>query len=107
MLERTDGWLGVIAIADEPRQNARRTLNELRAIGLTHIVMLTGDNAGVGEAVGNAVGVDEVRAGLLPEDKVTAIKELSSRGPVAMVGDGVNDAPAAIAPAATTLDRLT
>jgi Cd2+/Zn2+-exporting ATPase len=56
--------------------------------------MLTGDNQGVGAAVGAAVGVDRVLAGLLPEDKVTAIKQLAADGPVAMVGDGVNDAPA-------------
>ena len=56
--------------------------------------MLIGDNAGVGNAVGRAVGVDEVRAGLLPEDKVTAIRELAAGGPIAMIGDGVNDAPA-------------
>jgi Cd2+/Zn2+-exporting ATPase len=57
--------------------------------------MLTGDNAGVGEAVGRDVGVDDVRAGLLPEDKVTAIQELLTKHEmVAMVGDGVNDAPA-------------
>ena len=56
--------------------------------------MLTGDNPGVGNAVGRSVGVDEVRAGLMPEDKVTAIRELAAHAPVAMVGDGVNDAPA-------------
>lgn len=89
-----DGWLGVIGVADEPRPGVRDTLNRLRAVGVRRIVMLTGDNAGVGNAVGDAVGVDEVRAGLLPEDKVKAIQELAQDGRVAMVGDGVNDAPA-------------
>ncbi|MGH7560010.1 MAG: heavy metal translocating P-type ATPase [Gemmatimonadales bacterium] len=88
------GWLGVIGIADEPRRNAKETLGRLRAAGIKRLVMLTGDNAGVGTAIGQAVGVDEVRAGLLPEDKVTAIRELAASGRVAMVGDGVNDAPA-------------
>ncbi|MDX2059825.1 MAG: heavy metal translocating P-type ATPase [Gemmatimonadales bacterium] len=92
--EARDGWLGVLGIADEPRANVRRTLDQLRAAGIRRIVMLTGDNAGVGGAVGRAVGVDEVRAGLLPEDKVVAIRELAADGGVAMVGDGVNDAPA-------------
>jgi Cd2+/Zn2+-exporting ATPase len=66
----------------------------MRLVGIREIVMLTGDNQGVGAAVGAAVGVDRVLAGLLPEDKVTAIKQLAADGPVAMVGDGVNDAPA-------------
>ena len=88
------GWLGVLGIADEPRENARETLNRLRAVGIERIVMLTGDNPGVGNAVGRAVGIDDVRAGLLPEDKVEAIRELAASGLVAMVGDGVNDAPA-------------
>lgn len=87
-------FLGVLGLADEPRANARETLVALRRAGIQRIIMLTGDNAGVGNAVGTAVGVDEVRAGLLPEDKVTSIKELAADGPVAMVGDGVNDAPA-------------
>lgn len=90
----TPEFLGVLGLADEPRANARDTLVALRAAGIQRIIMLTGDNAGVGNAVGTAVGVDEVRAGLLPEDKVTAIRELAAQGPVAMVGDGVNDAPA-------------
>ena len=89
-----DEWLGVLGIADEPRPGVRETLDRLRSAGIQRIVMLTGDNAGVGEAVGRAVGVDEVRAGLLPEDKVTAVRELAEHGRVAMVGDGVNDAPA-------------
>lgn len=90
----TPEFLGVLGLADEPRANARDTLVALRAAGIQRIIMLTGDNAGVGNAVGTAVGVDQVRAGLLPEDKVTAIRELAAQGPVAMVGDGVNDAPA-------------
>lgn len=87
-------WLGVIGVADEPRDNVRATLDDLRSAGIKHIVMLTGDNAGVAAAVAKRVGLDEVRASLMPEDKVTAIKELAARGSVAMVGDGVNDAPA-------------
>ncbi|GLC28189.1 hypothetical protein rosag_47020 [Roseisolibacter agri] len=87
-------WLGVLGLADEPRAGVAETLRQLRAAGTRRIVMLTGDNAGVGNAVGQAVGVDEVRASLLPEDKVTAIRELAATGRVAMVGDGVNDAPA-------------
>ncbi|MBX9856541.1 MAG: heavy metal translocating P-type ATPase [Gemmatimonadaceae bacterium] len=90
----TPEFLGVLGLADEPRANARATLVALRGAGIRRIIMLTGDNAGVGNEVGTAVGVDEVRAGLLPEDKVSSIKELAARGPVAMVGDGVNDAPA-------------
>jgi Cd2+/Zn2+-exporting ATPase len=90
----TPEFLGVLGLADEPRANARETLIALRDAGIRRIIMLTGDNAGVGNAVGKAVGVDEVRAGLLPEDKVTAIKELAAAGAVAMVGDGINDSPA-------------
>jgi Cd2+/Zn2+-exporting ATPase len=88
-------FLGVLGIADRPRPNARATLDRLRQLGVRSIVMLTGDNRAVGEAIGREVGVDEVKAELLPEDKVTAIRELVARhGQVAMVGDGVNDAPA-------------
>lgn len=89
-----DGFLGVIGIADEPREMAKSTLAELRAIGVNRVVMLTGDNLQVAKAIGRTVGIDDLRAGLLPEDKVDAIRELSRHGPVAMVGDGVNDAPA-------------
>ena len=70
-------------------------MRRLKAAGVRHVAMLTGDNQGTADAVGGAVGVDEVRAELLPEDKMLAIQEIEqSHGPVAMVGDGVNDAPA-------------
>jgi Cd2+/Zn2+-exporting ATPase len=96
MLARTDEkWLGVLGLADRPREGVRDVLNRLRTAGLKRIVMLTGDHRAVGEAIGREVGVDEVRGELLPEDKVTAIQALlKEQGRVAMVGDGVNDAPA-------------
>lgn len=90
-----DRWLGVLGVADPPREGVREVLNALRDMGIGPLVMLTGDNAGVGEALGRQVGVDRVHAGLLPEDKVTAMRELlREHDQVAMVGDGVNDAPA-------------
>ena len=88
-------WLGVLAVADRPREGVRDILASLRRLGIAPLVMLTGDNRGVGEAIAREVGVDEVRAELLPEDKVGAIRALlEQHGQVAMVGDGVNDAPA-------------
>lgn len=91
-----DGQLaGVIFIADPLRPGAREALAKLKATGVKRIVMLTGDNAATAQAVASALGVDEVRAELLPEDKVTAIAELQQQGHrVAMIGDGINDAPA-------------
>ena len=95
LVRREDEWLGVLGIADQPRPQVRSVFEQIRARGVKPLVMLTGDNRGVAEAIAREVGVDEVRAELLPEDKVTAIKELVDRhGAVAMVGDGVNDAPA-------------
>ena len=88
-------WLGVLGISDRPRGGVKEVLERLRGMGIRPLVMLTGDNRGVGDAIGQEVGVDEVKADLLPEDKVTAIRSLiSNHGQVAMVGDGVNDAPA-------------
>jgi Zn2+/Cd2+-exporting ATPase len=82
-------------IADRTRRSAGRHLAALRAEGIERLVMLTGDAAPTAEAVGRALGVDEVRAELLPEQKVEAIREMTrTYGPVAMVGDGINDAPA-------------
>ena len=85
---------GFVALADEARASSRAVIAELNAMGLP-TVMLTGDNEAVAQAVGAAVGVTAVRAALLPQDKVEAIKALrAEHGSVAMVGDGVNDTPA-------------
>jgi len=87
--------LGLIAVADEVRESARDAIEMLRAQGVQHIALLTGDQPAAAEALARTVGVDQVRAGLLPEDKVREVTALRNRfGALAMVGDGVNDAPA-------------
>jgi len=87
--------LGLIAVADVLRDNSSQAIQKLRKLGIKKIVMLTGDNETTARAIAAQVGVDEYRADLLPGDKVDAVKELLSRcGKAAMVGDGVNDAPA-------------
>ncbi len=87
--------IGIIEIADRPREGGRDALEMLRRQGIAHIVMLTGDSRSTAARIGEELGVDEVRADLLPDDKVKAVDELRSRfGSVAMVGDGINDAPA-------------
>lgn len=87
--------LGVLAIADQPRPGAKENIALLRAAGVRRVVMLTGDNQAVANRVGAELGVDDIRAGLLPADKQAAVAELRQRGEkVAVVGDGVNDAPA-------------
>jgi len=86
--------LGLLAFADRVRPDAAAIVAHLRALDITP-VMLTGDHEGAARAVASTLGIDDFRAGLLPEDKAAAIGELRRRyGPVAMVGDGINDAPA-------------
>jgi len=86
---------GLIALADRVRPESRPAIEALRREGVEHVVMLTGDNEGTARSIARETGVDEIRAELLPEDKVAAMESLVSRyGNVAMVGDGVNDAPA-------------
>lgn len=86
---------GLIAVADALRPQAAAVVKELKAVGIEHIVMLTGDNKATAENIAMKVGISEIHAELLPEDKVTVIDDLMKRyGSVAMIGDGVNDAPA-------------
>lgn len=96
LIASQDGALaGVIAIADQPREEAAAVLARCRELGVERFVVLTGDHVGAAEAVAEAVGVDEVFARLLPEEKVRQLRTMQRRsGPVAMLGDGVNDAPA-------------
>jgi Cd2+/Zn2+-exporting ATPase len=87
--------LGFLALADAVRPTSASTLQGLREAGVEHLVLLTGDNSGTAQAVGRQVGLTEIQAELLPEDKVKAVEALVAKyGQVAMIGDGVNDAPA-------------
>ncbi len=94
MIEHAGVPIGAIAVRDELRGDAVEVVTALRRQGIKHVVMLTGDNRRTAEALGRSAGVDEVHAELLPVDKVALIERLAARGRVAMVGDGINDAPA-------------
>ncbi|HEY7444140.1 MAG TPA: heavy metal translocating P-type ATPase [Vicinamibacterales bacterium] len=95
LVARHDRALGLIGVADEPRDASRHAIAMLRRQGVKRVVMLTGDHRGTAMAIAKDLDLDEVRADLLPEDKVRAVEDLRrDYGTVAMVGDGVNDAPA-------------
>ena len=88
-----DRLLGMIAVADVIKEDSAQAVKELQNMGI-HVIMLTGDNEKTAKAIGKQAGVDEVIAGVLPDGKESAIRSLSKKGKVAMVGDGINDAPA-------------
>lgn len=90
-----DEIFATIAVADEVRESSNAVLSSLYELGIEHTIMLTGDNNNTAQAIGRAVGVTDVKADLMPQDKLESIKILKEKyGKVAMVGDGVNDAPA-------------
>ena len=86
--------LGAIGLMDTPREAAKTALRRLRDMGITRMIMISGDHQKVADAIAKEVGLDEAWGGLMPEDKVAFIKKLAGEDKVAMVGDGVNDAPA-------------
>lgn len=95
LVNRGGRWLGIATVMDRERPDAAQKIAALREAGIKHIVMLTGDAASIAEPMAKRLGIDEVHAGLLPEDKLRLIEDARKRyGNVAMVGDGVNDAPA-------------
>jgi Cd2+/Zn2+-exporting ATPase len=94
VVRQGDRYLGAVGLMDTPREAAKAVMVRLRELGMTRLVMLSGDNQRVADAVAASVGIDRAYGDLMPEDKVKAIKALRAEGEVAMVGDGVNDAPA-------------
>ena len=95
LIRKNEEYIGIIALMDTPREAAKGTLKKLKGIGIKRMIMLTGDNQKVADAVAEEIGLTDAWGSLLPEEKVDAIKELKEKeSKVAMVGDGVNDAPA-------------
>jgi P-type E1-E2 ATPase len=87
-------YAGTVIVADTPRPEAAISLKRLRSLGLSRIIMYTGDNPRTAQAVSTQLGISELRAGMSPKDKLDGLEQLLPEGPVAMVGDGINDAPA-------------
>jgi Cd2+/Zn2+-exporting ATPase len=95
ILGTTNEALGVIAISDVPRETARETIDELRRQGIDHIAIVTGDNINTATGIGKALGIEDVHAELLPQEKVDVVTAMKNKfRTVAMVGDGINDSPA-------------
>lgn len=95
LVRQNDNYIGIVTLMDVPRTDAKETLAKLRKEGIRKMVMLTGDNQKVAEAIAKEIGITEATGNLLPEQKIAAIEKLKTTGTkVAMVGDGVNDAPA-------------
>lgn len=90
---KDDKLIGIVAVADVIKEDSPQAIREMQNMGI-HVVMLTGDNERTAKAIGAQAGVDEVIAGVLPDGKESVIRKLSKKGKVAMVGDGINDAPA-------------
>ena len=95
IVARNGKVVGLLGLADMPRASARPMIDRLHALGVSRVVMLTGDQRPAAEAIASAVGVDEVHAAMMPDDKLERIRTMRTEGRrVAMVGDGINDAPA-------------
>jgi Cd2+/Zn2+-exporting ATPase len=94
IVRRGNQYLGVVGLMDTPRQAAKKMIADLRELGIERMIMISGDNQQVANAVAKEVGIDDAWGDLMPDDKVASIKKLRSERDVAMIGDGVNDAPA-------------
>lgn len=94
IVRQGEKYLGVLGLMDTPRDAAKNVIAQLRLLGITRMIMLSGDNQQVANSIARQVGIDEAFGDLMPDDKVESIKILSHQEGVAMVGDGVNDAPA-------------
>ena len=94
LVEKGDRLLGLVAVRDELRAEAADVVQSLRNLGIRQVAMLTGDNQRTAAALGEQAGIDSIHAELLPEDKLRIVEQLRKQGAVAMVGDGINDAPA-------------
>lgn len=95
VVSRNGAAIGVLGVQDRPKANAAQVVSDLRAQGVSRVAMITGDHDAAAQATGSQLGVDDIRSGQLPADKVSAVEKLRhAHGAVAMVGDGVNDAPA-------------